>query len=314
MSAIVRPLTRTSMTTRLVPTEAVVVIAMTMALATGAFPAVAAAQATQATRATRAAQAAKAPAFTKADQLRLVRTLCGATRRGTATDDLTAPAETVDGFLTPDGSTLFVELLSTEYVERNVTKRALVFGGHLVVDGTIDSGEASRTDVCAGVLEVRGGKWTPVSRAKSLAETGFNGRNPEVTLQAIGADRHVLQITQGLWNSGSSMTFVTLYEPEGQAFAERLSVATSADDCGSEPPCFRYEGTLAIDPSAAAAPGPAGVPDIQLQLKGTYRNEDGKVVKIPAAPLALRLTNGAYAPVSSTTTTLAFWTMVQSPW
>lgn len=266
-----------------------------------------------------AGQARKTPAFTAADQLKMARTLCGAATRGTAVDDISGSKETVSGFLSADGKTLYVELLSTDYEVHGTLRHALVFGGHYVEDGTIDSSEGAHTEVCAAVLEHRGGAWTPIAHRASLTETGFNGRDPGVALHTIGADRYVLQITQSLWNRGSSMTVVTLYEPESGAtagpnsgtFTELVSAATDADDCGAGERCFTYEGSLVY----AAGTDPAAVKDLHLLLKGTYRNEAGRIIKIPAGPLVLRLTkDGTYAPVTATPATQALWTAVQSPW
>lgn len=253
------------------------------------------------------------PAFTASDQLAAVRAVCGAAKRGTATDNISTPAETVSGFVSADGRTLYMELLSASYEVGGVARHAVVFGGHYVEDGTIDSSQGATTEICAAVLERRGGKWTPVMREPSLTETGFNGRNPSVALQTIATDRHVIEITQSLWNSGSAMTVVTLYEPEGTGFKEVLSAATAADDCGAGEKCFRFEGSLAYAP-APAPRDPAAAKDLHLILTGTYRNEAGRIVKIPAGPLVLRLTNGTYAPVSRTPATQALWKAVQSPW
>lgn len=175
----------------------------------------------------------------------------------------------------------------------------------MVDDGELFSGEAAQTVVCAGMLELRGGAWTMVARAPSLAETGFNGRDPAVATRMLGAGRRVLQIDETLWSGGSSMSRTTLYEPGEQGFEDLLSVAMAADDCGAGEPCFRFEGTLA----PAAAPG-----DLELRLKGTYRNAAGRIVAIPAAPLGVRLTHGGYAPVSRAAAVLALWKVVQSPW
>jgi hypothetical protein len=243
--------------------------------------------------------------FSKDDQLRMARELCGAVKRGTAIDDIATP-ETLSGFLTADGETFYVELLSETYEEQGVARHVIAFGGHqMVEDGKIFTGQAGQTVVCAGVLESRGGAWSVKTRDAELAESGFNGRDPHISLERIGAQRRVLRIDQTQWNAGSSMTLVTLYEPDGERFKERLSVATAADDCGSGEPCFTWEGTLV--PST-------GKDDLELRLKGSYRNDAGRIVKMPPAPLILRLTDGAYAPLSRTAATQALWKAVQSPW
>jgi hypothetical protein len=260
-------------------------------------------------------QARKPAAFTAADQLKMARTLCGAAERGTAIDDISGSKDTVSGFLSEDGKTIYVELLSKDYEVGGVARHVIVFGGHFVEDGTIDSSEGAHADICVGVLEHRAAKWTPIAHRGSLTETGFNGRDPAVALQSIGADRHVLEITESLWNRGSGMTVVTLYEPiggpKGGSFNELVSAATSADDCGSGERCFTYEGSLTYAP----ATDPAAARDLHLLLKGTYRNGAGRIVKIPAGPLVLRLSkDGTYAPVSQTPDTRALWTAIQSPW
>jgi hypothetical protein len=253
------------------------------------------------------AQASTLPAFSKDARLRVAREVCGAAKAGSAIDDISTP-QTITGFLTANGDTLYVELLSETYEAQpqKAPRHVIVFGGHTVTDeGTIVNDQATQTEVCAALLEFRGSTWTLVARDAALTQTGFNGRDPVVALVPIGTDRRVLQITETLWNSGSSMTRVSLYEADGNAFAERLSVATAADDCGAGEPCFTFDGTLT--PAATAG-------DLELRLTGTYRNDAGKIAKIPAAPLVLRLTNGRYAPVSQIVASQALWKAAQSPW
>jgi hypothetical protein len=245
-------------------------------------------------------------AFSKADQLRMARELCGATKRATAIDDIAGTPETLSGFLTADGETFYVELLSETYEETRGVRHVIAFGGHqMAEDGKIFTGQAGQTVVCAGVLESRGGAWSVKTRDAALIESGFNGRDPHITIEKIGAQRRVLRIDQTEWNAGSSMTHVTLFELDGDGFKELVSVATDADDCGAGEPCFKFEGTLA--PSITED-------QLELRLKGSYRNGAGRIVKIPAAPLILRLTDGVYAPLSRTAATQALWKAVQSPW
>jgi hypothetical protein len=258
-----------------------------------------------------AAQPSKPPVFSKGDQLKVVREVCGAAKAASVVDDISTP-ETVHGFITADDGMFYVELLSESYEVRKTVGHAIVFGGHQLTDeNKISSHEAARTTVCATLLEFRGGKWTVSAREASLAETGFNGRDPQVTLMAIGAERRALRIQQGQWHSGSSMTIDSLYEQEAAGIREILSVATEADDCGSGEPCFKWEGTLAA--SSALAPGGERV-DLELRLKGTYRNGAGRIVKLPAQPMVLRFVDGAYTPVGRTTAVQALWKILQSPW
>ena len=107
------------------------------------------------------------------------------------------------------------------------------------------------------------------------------------------------------------MTIDSLYEQEAAGIREILSVATEADDCGSGEPCFKWEGTLAA--SSAPAPGAERV-DLELRLKGTYRNGAGRIVKLPAQPIVLRFVDGAYTPVGRTAAVQPLWKILQSPW
>jgi hypothetical protein len=244
--------------------------------------------------------------FSKADQLRMARELCGAAKRATAIDDIAGTPETLSGFLTADGAMFYVELLSETYEESRVARHVIAFGGHqMAEDGKIFTGQAGQTVVCAGVLESRGGAWSVKTQDAALTESGFNGRDPHISIEKIGAQRRVLRIDQTEWNAGSSMTHVTLFELDGDGFKELVSVSTDADDCGAGEPCFKWEGSLV--PSTAQD-------ELELRLKGSYRNDAGRIVKIPAAPLILRLTDGAYAPLSKTAATQALWKAVQSPW
>lgn len=250
-----------------------------------------------------------APPFTPADQLRVAREVCGASVRGTARDGIGTVAETLTGFLAEDKGTFFADLLSETIVQDGVHKHASVFGAHVVIDGEISSNQAAQTTVCAAWLEHRGGRWVPVASEPALTDAGFNGRDPDVELAKIGVDRHALRITSGAWNAGSAISFVSLYEPRGKAFAELLSAATSADDCGGGEPCFRFDGDLVFDTASRT-----DAYDIQLRVRGTYRGDRGRVVRIPRAPLVLRLIDGVYVPVSRGAGTQALWTALQQPW
>lgn len=257
--------------------------------------------------ATAALAAAQPPAFSKADQLKAARELCGAAKRATALDDIGRTPEKLSGFMTADDATFYVELLSKSYEDGGVTRHAIAFGGHeMAEEGKIFTHQAAMTVVCAGMLEWRKGAWSVTARDAELIESGFNGRDPNVTLDTIGTPGHtVLRVEQSEWNAGSSLTNVTLYEPSGDGFRELVSVATEADDCGSGDPCFKWEGTLV--PSAEKD-------ELELRLKGSYRNEAGKIVKISAAPVRLGIVDGAYVPLAKTAAVQALWKALQSPW
>ena len=70
-----------------------------------------------------------------------------------------------------------------------------------------------------------------------------------------------------------------------------------------------YESTVAYD--EASNPKSFG---ITLTLKGTYRNDAGRVVNVPAAPLVFRFANGKYAPVLTTAAMRAVWKAMQNRW
>jgi hypothetical protein len=249
------------------------------------------------------------PAFSADAQLRAARALCGEVTRGTASDTLTSTTDTVSGFLSSAGDTLYVELLSTSYWERDVAKHIIVFGGHYVENGLLDTGESASTEVWVGVFEARGGTWVLASKGAPLADVGFNGRNPDVTLVELGRDRHGIAAAFGLWSSGNSMTRLTLYEPQGQTFGELLNVATEANDCGREGPCFSFEGRLLY-----TVPADVEARDLRLAIRGTYRNRAGKIVKVPAAPLVFRFSGGKYAPLLDTAAHQALWAGIKTPW
>src|SRR5262245_29599180 len=230
------------------------------------------------------AQEPRLPTFSATDQLAAAQALCGDVSRGTVKDGLGGPPETVRGFVSADKHSICIELLSASYAERGVTKHAIVFGDHYVDDeGVLDSNQGARATLHAAVFERRGGKWTATLKQTELAQTGFNGRDPAVTLRKIGNDRHALEVGEVLWNAGSSAESLSLYEPGTVEFVEILRVGTSAADCGQHEKCFTYESTLAYD----EASNPNAF-DIKLALKGTYRNRAGRILNVPAAPFVIR--------------------------
>jgi hypothetical protein len=88
---------------------------------------------------------AQAPAFSKDDQLRMARERCGAAERGTAIGDIGGTPETLSGFLTADGETFYVELLSETYEEQRVGRHVIAFGGHqMAEEGKIFTGQPVR--------------------------------------------------------------------------------------------------------------------------------------------------------------------------
>jgi hypothetical protein len=251
------------------------------------------------------------PAFTERDRTAAITELCGRVAAGTAKDDSTRPSKTVKGFLTPDKSTIYVELLAAAFVQGGRSKHLIVLGGHGVHDGVIDEIGPARVEIFVGVLEFQSGRWRMASKGSPLTETGFNGRDPVVALRKISGSRHVLDVRSGLWSEGSSQSVLDLYDLGGAvpAPAKLLHVVTAADDCGLSDSCFAFEGTFAID----AKPGAAAY-DARLLLNGTYRNADGGISTIPAnAPFVFTLKNGRYTPVLSTPARRALWDAVQSP-
>ena len=253
--------------------------------------------------------AAAPPPFRLQDQEAAARALCGAVERATAVDTLIGDPLTVTGFISADKATFWIELLSVTYTENGTPKQMIVFGGHELEDGEISSGENSRTRVSAGVLEFRTGGWKMATRGAGIAETGFNGRDPEVWLHKIGENRHALEVTQGLSDHGSGMTTITLFEPSGAGFRQLLTLATAADDCGSKEPCFTFKGSLVYDPKS----NPAAL-DLRLLIKGTYRNAAGTIVRVPAEPLVFKFAQGAYAPVLGNAAVSELWAALKSPW
>src|SRR5262245_31726347 len=102
------------------------------------------------------AQQPKLPPFSGSDQLAAATTLCGDVSRGTVKDDLAGTPEVVKGFVSADKHSICIELLSTSYVERGVTKHVIVFGEHYVDDdGVLDSGQGAQATLHAGLLERR---------------------------------------------------------------------------------------------------------------------------------------------------------------
>jgi len=257
-----------------------------------------------------APQKAGPPMFSANDQLAAAKALCGDVSRGTVKDDLSGTPEIVKGFVAADKHSICIELLSAGYAERGSTKHLIVFGEHYVDDeGVLDSGQGAHATLHAAVLEPRGGTWAVTLKQTELAEAGFNGRDPGVTLRTIGADRHAFEVAESLWNAGSSAESLSLYEPVAGEFAEILNIWTSADDCGQHETCFKYESTITYDEASSPK-----VFDIKLAFTGTYRNRAGRIFKVPDAPIVFRFANGTYAPVLRTATARAAWEAMQSPW
>jgi hypothetical protein len=257
-----------------------------------------------------AGQAARPPMFSANDQLAAAKALCGDVSRGTVKDTLAGTPEVVKGFVAADKHSICFELLSAGYAERGAAKHLIVFGEHYVEDDEVlDSGQGAGATLHAALFEQRGGKWTVTLKQTELTKTGFNGRDPGVTLRTIGADRHAFEVGESLWNAGSSAGSLALYEPVAGEFAEILRISTDADDCGQHEKCFKYESTITYDD--ASSPNAF---DIKLAFKGTYRNRAGRIVNVPAAPIVLRFANGKYAPVLTTTAVRAAWEAMQSPW
>lgn len=257
-----------------------------------------------------AGQDARPPMFSASDQLAAAKALCGDVSRGTVKDGLSGAPTVVKGFVAADKHSICIELLSAGYAERGAMKHLVVFGEHDVDDeGLLDSGQGAGATLHAAVFEQRAGKWAVTLKQTELAEAGFNGRDPAVTLRTIGVDRHAFEVVQGLWNAGSSAESLSLYEPGARGFVKILNISTSADDCGQHETCFKYESRITYD----EASGPNAF-DITLAFKGTYRSRAGRVVNVPATPIVLRFANGKYAPVLTTTAVRAAWEAMQSPW
>lgn len=257
-----------------------------------------------------AAHAQTPPAFTDRDRLAAATALCGGVTAGTARDEFGGRQKTTPGFLTQDKSAICVPLLAASFRQAGRARQLIVLGRHRVDAGVIDHREAARTDVYAGVLESRNGRWQMMSKGAPLATTGFDGRDPVAALRRIGGDRHALELRSNLWSDGRSVSIVGLYDLRGTEPATLLHVVTDADDCALDESCFAFEGAFSID----AGPGTAAY-DAKLELSGTYRNEEGRISPLPAnASFVFRLVNGAYTPVLSTPARRALWNALQSPW
>lgn len=250
------------------------------------------------------------PSFTAADQLSAARDLRGAVGPGTAARQLGAgETETVSGFLDEEGTTLYEVLLSASFEAHGVPRHAFVLGGHFLEDGRIDDSHGQTTTLAAAVLEFRNRRWTPVARDPEITQEGQNGYAPGVSLRRIGEARHAIEVSSGFVGQGYAFSGISLFAAGGASFQKVLSVALQANDCGmDERNCFTYEGTLEADPTS----GPETY-DLRLTLKGTYRNEADKIVRIPAAPLVLRLKDGSYQPVLQTAAVRALWEAVTHP-
>jgi hypothetical protein len=249
------------------------------------------------------------PAFTERDRLAAATALCGGVTAGTARDEFADGSKSTPGFVTQDKSTVCVELLAAPFRQAGRSQQLIVLGGHRVAGGVIDHGLNAQTDVHVGVLEFRGGKWRMTSKGASLTQTGYRGRNPAAALRRIGGDRHALELRSNLWSDGRSVSVVSLYDLRGAAPAELLNVVTDADDCALSDSCFAFEGAFRID----AKPGRAAY-DARLDLKGTYRDPEGRIAPVPGnASFVLRLVNGADAPVLPTPARRALWNALQSP-
>jgi hypothetical protein len=249
-------------------------------------------------------------AFSERDRAAAVTALCGAVTAGTARDEFGGRTKATPGFLTQDKSTICVELLAAPFRQAGRSQQLIVLGGHRVAGGVIDHGLTAQTDIHVGVLELRSGRWQMTSKAASLAATGYSGRNPVAALRRIGSDRHALELRSNLWNDGRSVSVVDLYDLRGAEPAKLLHVVTDADDCALAESCFAFEGAFNID----ARPGTPAY-DAKLDLKGNYRNPEGRIAPLPAnASFVFRLVNGAYTPVLTTPARRALWNAVQSPW
>ena len=250
------------------------------------------------------------PAFTERDRIAAISALSGGVTAGTARDEIGSTPKTVTGFLTPDKSTIYVQLLATTFRQGGRSQHLIVLAGHSVDAGVMDYRQAAQAEIFVGVSEFRNGRWQMTSKGAPLATTGFNGRNPVVALRKIGGDRHALELQSNLWSEGSSLSIVNLYDLRGAEPAELLRVVTDADDCGLSDSCFSFQGAFRIDPKPGAL-----TYDARLELTGTYRSAAGGFGGIPAnAPFVLKLVNGTYTPVLTTPARRALWQAVQSPW
>ena len=251
------------------------------------------------------------PAFTELDRTAAITALCGRVAAGTAKDELAGTPATIKGFMTPDKSTICVELLAATFRQGGRSKHLIVLGGHRVKDAVIDDSQAAQTKIFVGVLSFQSGRWTMTSKGAPLTETGFNGRDPVVALRKIGDDRHALELRSGAWGGGTSLSFLDLYNLGGSEPVKLLHVVTDGDDCGLSDSCFQFTGTFTIN----AKPG-APAYDARLDLRGTYRDGEGRITRIlpENVPFVLTLTNRTYAPMLSTPARRALWEAVQSSW
>jgi hypothetical protein len=250
------------------------------------------------------------PAFTERDRVAAIAALSGNVTAGTARDEFGGTSKTIQGFVTQDRSTIYVQLLAAAFRQSGRSQHLIVLGGHSLDSGVIANSEAAQARIYAGVLELRNGRWQMTSKGTPLTTTGFNGRNPEVALRKIGGDRHALELRSHLWSEGRSVSVVDLYDLRDAAPATLLHAVTDADDCARNESCFAFEGAFRIDAKAGA---PAY--HSTLELKGTYRNAEGRITPLPAnASFVFRLVNGAYTPVLSTPARRALWEAVQFPW
>src|SRR5689334_11693757 len=97
------------------------------------------------------------PAFSPADEGRIVAELCGPVAPGSATRDaLLGTLDTVSGHVNPEGFFLYEVLLSQSYREGAAVRHLLVLGGHAVEGGAIRDVQAQNTELNAALAEWRG--------------------------------------------------------------------------------------------------------------------------------------------------------------
>ena len=250
------------------------------------------------------------PAFSNADEGRIVAELCGPVEPGSATRDAYPDKpETVAGYMNPQALWLYEVILSQSYREGAAVRHLLVLGGHAVEDGAIRDNQAQTTELDVALAEWRGGKWVLAAKAPELATVGQYGHNPAVELRDVGASRHAFEVRESYYNQGAVLWHLTLYEPTPSGIQEILSLFLDADDCvDGKKNCFSYEGKLEY-PAKSAAPAY----DLKLTLTGTYRSSKGRILAVPKAPLVLRLQEDGYAPAGAST--VGLWkALTSSPW
>src|SRR5262245_55496355 len=250
------------------------------------------------------------PAFSNADERRIVAELCGAVETGSATRDAYPDKpETVAGYMDPRGFFLYEVILSQSYREGAAVRHLLVLGGHAVEDGALRDNQAQNTEVDAALAEWRDGKWVLAAKAPELATVGQYGHNPSVTLRDVGASRHAFEVCEDYFNQGPVLGHVALYELTAEGIQEILSFFPDADDCiDGKKNCFSYKGKLEYPGKSAAA-----AYDLKLTLTGTYRSSKGRILAVPKAPLVLSLQEDGYAPAGASTSGL--WkALTNSPW